>query len=254
MRLFDDPALSPEVGSVMRGIARSNAGPLVQASPLLRGDLRKVVKALPASRQYRRNRCLLTVGFFGALRRSELVSLRWDDIDMSGDELSIRLRAGKTDQLRKGRLVSMAARQDELCPLEAISNWRATDTRAQAVFPGRSSGHARPGHGTLSPEMLNRLIKRSVARVELNPDRYSGHSLRAGFVTQAVIDGTNPLEIARITGHRSLAGLRPYYRLSPGGRVAIDCNPEQNENNFTPASDPDTKCGVVGERNSKIWG
>ena len=51
-----------------------------------------------------------------------------------------------------------------------------------------------------------------LGRAGYKPESYGGHSLRAGFATQAAINGATELEIMRQTGHRSLVTLRRYIR------------------------------------------
>jgi site-specific recombinase XerD len=46
----------------------------------------------------------------------------------------------------------------------------------------------------------------------LNSERYSGHSLRAGFVTDSIRHGIQSQVIRRVTGHRSESTLAEYFR------------------------------------------
>ena len=48
---------------------------------------------------------MLLVGFFGALRRSELVALTWEDIEFISGGFVINLLKSKTDQMAKGESV-----------------------------------------------------------------------------------------------------------------------------------------------------
>ena len=50
------------------------------------------------------------------------------------------------------------------------------------------------------------------AAAGLDPDHYSGHSLRAGFATSAALAGATEIAIARQTRHRSMTALRGYIR------------------------------------------
>jgi integrase len=50
---------------------------------------------------------LLLVGFAGAFRRSELVSLDVADIEFNADGLVVQLRRSKTDQEGEGRRVGL---------------------------------------------------------------------------------------------------------------------------------------------------
>jgi len=55
-------------------------------------------------------------------------------------------------------------------------------------------------------------VKRAVFRAGWDPEVYAGHSLRAGFCTQAYVNGAREFDIMRQTGHRSLETLRKYIR------------------------------------------
>lgn len=76
------------------------------------------------------------------------------------------------------------------------------------MFPTLTQSHS----GRLSANYVAILVKRAAAAIGLDPRRYGAHSLRAGFVTEAVERGVNEFAIAATTGHRSLANLRRYYR------------------------------------------
>jgi len=48
--------------------------------------------------------------------------------------------------------------------------------------------------------------------VGLNPQDFSGHSLRSGLITAAAQAGVPERDIARLSGHKSLPVLRGYIR------------------------------------------
>lgn len=49
----------------------------------------------------------------------------------------------------------------------------------------------------MSGRAVAELVKRYAARAGLDPDLFSGHSLRAGFATQAALGGASDREIMR---------------------------------------------------------
>ena len=57
-----------------------------------------------------------------------------------------------------------------------------------------------------------RIVKRCAQRAGLDPQRYAGHSLRAGFATTAAERQVPEQEIMDQTGHKSLLMLRRYIR------------------------------------------
>jgi integrase len=61
---------------------------------------------------------------------------------------------------------------------------------------------------------LPRVVKKRAKEAGLDPTRYSGHSLRAGLVTEASEGGAHDRSIMDQTRHRSLATLNRYRRRS----------------------------------------
>jgi len=64
----------------------------------------------------------------------------------------------------------------------------------------------------LSGEAVSALIKRHVRVIGLAPEKFSGHSLRAGFVTSAARAGIATHRIRAQTGHASDATMSRYIR------------------------------------------
>ena len=64
----------------------------------------------------------------------------------------------------------------------------------------------------LSDHAVSAILKRRLNGVDRDPSGYSGHSLRAGFVTEAVNAGVPTWKIRRQTGHSSDAMLDRYIR------------------------------------------
>jgi len=64
----------------------------------------------------------------------------------------------------------------------------------------------------LSDKLVARIVKRRAAAVGLDPERYAGHSLRAGLATSAAAGGASERVIMAQTGHRSADMVRRYIR------------------------------------------
>jgi len=64
----------------------------------------------------------------------------------------------------------------------------------------------------MSPEAVAIVVKRYAAAAGLDPAKYAGHSLRAGLVTQAAMNGVQELAIMKQTRHKSADMLRRYVR------------------------------------------
>ena len=61
-------------------------------------------------------------------------------------------------------------------------------------------------------KVVARIVKRRAAAVGLDPERYAGHSLRAGLATSAAAGGASERVIMAQTGHRSADMVRRYIR------------------------------------------
>lgn len=64
----------------------------------------------------------------------------------------------------------------------------------------------------MSTRAVADVVKACAKRAGLDPAEFSGHSLRAGFVTSAAEKGARAERIADHTGHASLAMIRVYTR------------------------------------------
>jgi integrase len=79
----------------------------------------------------------------------------------------------------------------------------------QPLFrPVMKNGAIKDRH--ISGNVVNDVLQRRVAAVGLPSTDFGGHSLRAGFVTQAFRAGANHHEVMRQTGHKDVATLEIY--------------------------------------------
>jgi site-specific recombinase XerD len=86
------------VEQTMRGIRRSYGTQPKGKAAAVTDIVRAMVATLPATCKGTRDRALLLVGFAGAFRRSELVSLDVSDVQFVAEGLVITLRRSKTDE------------------------------------------------------------------------------------------------------------------------------------------------------------
>jgi site-specific recombinase XerD len=222
----------PRLAMVVEGVTRAKGvRPRRQAAPAVPGVLRLMLAARPAPDMPlgARDRAMLLLGFGAALRRSELVSLTLGDVEtVPSRGLKLLVRRSKTDQQGQGHDIAVWANPDEpgVCPLAALETWLAhrraapdldwtASASARAERPlfcavtktGRLSGAA------LSDKAVARLVKQAALDAGLDPERYSGHSLRAGLATAAGDAGAGLAELMRQTRHKStevaLSYLRP---------------------------------------------
>lgn len=163
-----------------------------------------------------RDGALIAVGFAAALRRSEICRLQYEDVEFVGSAephrgMFLHIRRSKTDQLGQGHRIAVP-RGRLIRPVERLRHWlgQAGITRGP-LFPslyrgGRSRGRA------LHPSDVARLVKHYAGTIGLDSDQYSGHSLRAGFVTSAAVHHARLDKIMAVTRHRKASMVLEYIR------------------------------------------
>lgn len=207
------PCAHPRVVEVWNGITRRLGIAPVQKAPLHTDDLRVMIDAAPRGLLGVRDRALLTVGFAGGFRRSELIAVEISDVAFVHEGIEIIVRRSKTDQAGAGMLKVIAYGSDPAtCPVRLLRAWLDAAPVAEGAVFRAVDRHGRVGARRLSGQAVAEIIKRAAKRSGLDPTRFSGHSLRAGFVTEAKKRGADDAAIMDQTGHRSLEMLRRYHR------------------------------------------
>ena len=159
---------------------------------------------------------LFLLGFFSAMRRSEIVALRVSDIDEEEEGLVIHIRRSKTDQRGRGAKVPIPYQSDpKLCPVRAYFRWKKTRSGGAGedpesyVFRQIMRGQVISAKG-VSSCWVARTIKRCCSMAGIDPKDIAGHSLRRGFATEASRKG-KPLEaIKKHLRHTSIATTQRY--------------------------------------------
>ena len=201
------------VSEAMKGIRRVLGTTQPGKEPILTSDLLSMLESLDAGLPGVRDRALLLMGYAGGFRRSELANLDTDDVTETEDGLVIRVRRSKTDPEGKGATVALPyGSAAATCPVRSYRAWmRAAAITTGPVFRAVDR-HGRVGPGRLDPGSIARVVKRAAAAAGLDPAVYAGHSLRAGFATQAFLNGVAEVSIMRQTRHKSLTTVRKYIR------------------------------------------
>lgn len=210
---YDSPTTDTRVRKVMQGIKRVHGTAQVQKAPILIETVRAMVATLGNDPQSTRDRALLLVGFAGAFRRSELVSLDVSDVKFTSAGMVITLKRSKTDQEGVGSKKAIPlGTQIATCPVRALRAWlaRAAMTAGPIFRPVDRNGHARAKR--LTGDGVSRIVKRVAVATGLPAEDFAGHSLRAGFATSAAAAGVEERTIMKQTGHTSEKMVRKYIR------------------------------------------
>jgi len=208
-----NPCTVEPVPSTMRGIERTHGSAAVGKAPANLAVVERMVGAFPATTlDGLRNRALLLVGFAGAFRRSELVALRVEDLAWSPEGVVITVRQSKTDQEGKTQQKAIPFVQEGICAATALKVWlTAAGIKEGPVYrPMTRAGT--PRDTALNAQAVAVLIKSACAQTGLDAARYSGHSLRAGHVTEARSRGVADADTMSVTGHTRVETLNVYDR------------------------------------------
>jgi site-specific recombinase XerD len=209
---------TPLLREVRRGIRQRRGLKRRKVAPLVVADLRRMLAAIEDDLRGRRDRALLLLGFAGAFRRSELAGLIVEDVRFAPEGLRIELRRSKTDQAGRGTVVGIPhGEQAETCPVRTLAAWLAAAGltggplfRGLSPWPDAETGRHRLLDGPMDGKSIALIIKRRAAAAGLGAAEVSGHSLRRGFITQAVRLGIADRTIMRQSRHRSRASMDEY--------------------------------------------
>lgn len=209
-----EPPYSYALREMMRGARRAKGCAPKQKAALSPEDLRTICVELRRRKTKIavRDRALLTLGFAAAMRRSEITALNVDDIRFAPKGIAVRLNRSKTDQEANGREVGVFyGKRASTCPVKALRSWLYLRGReAGPLFPGGYTSTT----GRLSGRSIGIAVKRAVAMAGLDPAIYGAHSLRAGCITAAALDGVPTTLIMERSGHRSIQTLAGYVRIA----------------------------------------
>ena len=209
------PTSHEALGVVLDGVARVHGKRQRQAPAFSVAELKQAIRALDLTTPtgLRDRALLLLLGFAGAFRRSELVALNVEDIELTRLALVIHLRRSKTNQYgeEEDKAVFYAPSVD-YCPVRAVQDWLAVlDRPAGPLFTrmsrGTSQRAAQPGSACLSDQSVNDLVQRHLGVA------YIAHSLWASFVTVAVEAGQSNKAIKNQTKQKTDAMIERYARL-----------------------------------------
>lgn len=209
---WPNPCRSEIVRATMRGIKRVKGTAQDQARPLLREDLFILLDTLGDDARSRRDRALLLIGWAGGFRSSELVGLDLADIEELREGLVLHLRRSKTDQMGQGRKIGIPLGRTRHCPVAALSAWLGVLSMDEGPIYRPVDRHGNVQPDRLRSDAVSTILRDRLAGAGIDPEGYSGHSLRAGLATSAIKAGVPTFKVRAQTGHASDLMLSRYVR------------------------------------------
>lgn len=222
---FDSPVKDRLVKRTLQGIRRTFGLAQRRVRALVKDDLLELLVMVNKQKPLKaaRDKAILLLGFAGAFRRSELVALTVADITPHAHGIELLIRRSKTDQEGEGRTVFIPlAKSDERCPVVALRRWlELAGIGAGPLFRPVNRHDTVTSDLALTPQSVALIVKSAVAGSKgVDAAKLvSGHSLRAGFVTEAATIGLQTSAIMGQTGHKSMEMVMRYVR--PANRRQI---------------------------------
>jgi site-specific recombinase XerD len=205
------PTADDRVKATMAGIRRTiGTAPNRKAAATADRVMAMTAQAGPSLAALR-DRALLLLGFAMAARRSELVALDVNDVEETTEGLRITIRGSKTDQDRAGQVVAVP-HGSIACPVMALRAWLDAAGIADGPLFRSINKSDKAGSGRLTAQSVALIIKAAARRAGLDPGQFSGHSLRAGWITSAAKRRASLVKIMNQSRHRSVDSVLGYVR------------------------------------------
>ena len=184
------------------GIKRVKGSHQKAKKPILIDELKLIVNAIDKDRNEKnrfKNRALILIGFAGGFRRSELVAIVYEDVDFVPEGVKIFVKRSKTDQSGEGMTKGIPYfSSPDYCPVTSLKNWiERSKIKSGKIF-------------NMSDKGVALTVKKYTSLVGLDPNKYSGHSLRSGFATSTAELGAEERSIMAMTGHKTTQMVRRY--------------------------------------------
>lgn len=218
---FPSPVHDPRIRKILQGIRRTKGVAVKQATAIVKDDLLEMLVVAGKGRpmQAARDTALLLLGWVGAFRRSELATLRCEDVAWLEGGIEITLRQSKVDQTGIGFVKYLPDAHGSRCPRLALQHWLKVSGITEGYLFRPINRHDQIAGHPLTAQAIALIVKRIIQQTGRDPALYSGHSLRAGFVTEGVMSGVSEHLLMMTTAHRSAQTLQKYVRVGKRRRI-----------------------------------
>ena len=197
-------AKHPMITENLMGIKRILGSYQKSKKPILINDLKLIIDVIDKDKNEInrfKNKALILLGFSGGFRRSELVGIDYEDLDFVREGVKIFVKRSKTDQSGEGMTKGIPYFSNpKYCPVVSLKKWiDKIKIRSGKIFD-------------ISDKSVALIIKKYTFLAGLDPNKYSGHSLRSGFATSTAELGAEERSIMATTGHKTTQMVRRYIK------------------------------------------
>ena len=217
-----DACVSETLAGIRREAAKKGQIPRKKVAATVT-ILRRLLATIPNDLRGLRDRAVLLVGFAGALRRSELAAIRFEQLERTDRGIRLTLpqtKGAQTDAVT----VPLPYGDTELCPVRALDLWQQAagltegpvfrrlwrPPSKRAVGPGEPPAPSRIGKDAITSQTVAQIVQARAVAAGFERRDLGGHSLKRGALTTGMDQGVHPAKLKRLGRHKSFNVLGEY--------------------------------------------
>ncbi len=207
----------PIIVENLMGIRRVKGSIQKGKKPLLISHLKTLINVINDKKIHDakklRDKSIILIGFGGGFRRTEIISIDYEDLEFVSEGLKITIRKSKTDQFGEGMVKGLPYFTNEnYCPVFNLKKWlEISKIKSGPIFRRFSKG-SNLTEKRLTDQSVVLLIKHYLEVAGIENSNFAGHSLRSGFATVAAESGADERSIMAMTGHKTTQMVRRYIK------------------------------------------
>jgi len=207
----------PIIVENLLGIRRVKGSIQKGKKPILINHLTSIINAINQEKTKEikklRDKSIILIGFGGGFRRTELISIDFEDLEFVAEGLKITIKRSKTDQFGEGMTKGLPYFDNEIyCPVTNLKKWlEISKIKSGPIFRRFSKGLSLTDK-RLTDQSVVLLMKEYLKLAGIENKNFAGHSLRSGFATVAAESGADERSIMAMTGHKTIQMVRRYIR------------------------------------------
>ena len=207
----------PIIVENLMGIRRVKGSIQKGKKPILISHLKAIINVIDEQKideiKKLRDKSIILIGFGGGFRRTEIISIDYEDLDFVTEGLKITIRKSKTDQFGEGMVKGLPYFNNNIyCPVLNLKKWLEISKINSGPIFRRFTKSLSLTHKRLTDQSVVLLMKKYLNLAGIENENFAGHSLRSGFATVAADSGADERSIMAMTGHKSTQMVRRYIR------------------------------------------
>ena len=207
----------PIIVENLMGIKREKGSIQKGKKPILISHLKSIINVINLQSinniKKSRDKTIILIGFGGGFRRTELVSIDYEDLEFVPEGVKITIRKSKTDQYGEGMIKALPYfTNEDYCPVVNLKRWlEISSIKSGPIFRKFFKGSSLT-EKRLTDQSVVLLMKKYLTLAGIENKNFAGHSLRSGFATVAAESGADERSIMAMTGHKTTQMVRRYIR------------------------------------------